>query len=185
MIDVRQLSARLGEFELRDVTFAIPASGYGVVIGPAGLGKTTLLEVIAGVVPARSGTVALADRNVTTSPPDERGAGLVYQHGYLFPHLSVLENLQYGARDEATVQELVQRLEIAPLTQRDVRALSGGERQLVSLARALARRPPVLLSITGNSTRLSSCAASSRAEGWRRSRAAIGMARAYGGSARA
>lgn len=145
MIDVRQLSARLGEFELRDVTFAIPASAYGVVIGPAGSGKTTLLEAIAGVVPARSGTVTLADRNVTTTPPDERGTGLVYQHGYLFPHLSVLENLQYGARDAATVQELVQRLEIAPLQQRDVRALSGGERQLVSLARALARRPSVLL----------------------------------------
>ena len=145
MIDVRQLSARLGEFELRDVTFTIPASGYGVVIGPAGSGKTTLLEVIAGVVPTRSGSIHLADRNVTAITPDERGAGLVYQHGYLFPHLSVLGNLQYGARDETTVQELVQRLEIAPLQQRDVRSLSGGERQLVSLARALARRPPVLL----------------------------------------
>jgi molybdopterin-binding protein len=145
VIDIRQLCARLGEFELRDVTFSVPAAGYGVVIGPAGSGKTTLLEVIAGVVPTRSGSVHLAERDVTTTSPDERGAGLVYQHGYLFPHLSVLENLQYGARDTATVQELVERLEIAPLQQRDVRALSGGERQLVSLARALARRPPVLL----------------------------------------
>ena len=127
------------------MTFSVPKSGYGVVIGPAGSGKTTLLEAIAGVIPARSGTVQLHDRNVTTTPPDERGAGLVYQHGYLFPHLSVLENLRYGARDEATVEELVQRLEIAPLRQRDVRSLSGGERQLVSLARALARRPHVLL----------------------------------------
>jgi molybdate/tungstate transport system ATP-binding protein len=145
VIDVRQLSARLGEFELRDVTFSIPAAGYGVVIGPAGSGKTTLLESIAGIVPARSGSVHLADRDVTNTAPDERGAGLVYQHGYLFPHLSVLENLQYGARDDATVQELIQRFEITPLLARDVRSLSGGERQLVSLTRALARRPPVLL----------------------------------------
>ena len=145
MIDVRQLSARLGEFELRDVTFSVPASGYGVVIGPAGSGKTTLLEAIAGIVPTRSGSVHLADRDVTTTAPDERGAGLVYQHGYLFPHLSVLENLQYGARDDATVRDLVERLEITQLMTRDVRSLSGGERQLVSLARALARRPRVLL----------------------------------------
>ena len=145
MIAVRGLSARLGEFELRDVTFDVPDHGYGVVIGPAGSGKTTLLEAIAGIIPARAGDVQLSGRSVTTAAPDERGAGLVYQHGYLFPHLSVLENLRYGARDEATVQELVTRLEIGALRQRDVRALSGGERQLISLARALARRPAVML----------------------------------------
>jgi molybdopterin-binding protein len=145
VIDVRGLSARLGDFELRDVTFSVPASGYGVVIGPAGSGKTTLLEAIAGVVPARGGDVQLAGRRVTNTPPDERGVGLVYQHGYLFPHLSVLDNLRYGARDESLIEELVARLDIASLRQRDVRSLSGGERQLVSLARALAHRPAVLL----------------------------------------
>lgn len=145
MIDIRALSARLGDFELRDVTFDVPASAYGVVIGPAGSGKTTLLEAIAGVVTVRSGEVHLGNRNVTTSAPDERGVGLVYQHGYLFPHLSVLDNLRYGARDAAVVEELVARFEIASLRERDVRSLSGGERQLVSLARALARRPAVLL----------------------------------------
>jgi molybdopterin-binding protein len=135
----------LGGFELRDVSFEVPDHGYGVVIGPAGSGKTTLLEAIAGIIPPRGGEVQLGGRVVTRSPPDERGAGIVYQHGYLFPHLSVQENLRYGARDEVTVEELVRRLEIAPLRERDVRSLSGGERQLVSLARALARRPEVLL----------------------------------------
>jgi molybdopterin-binding protein len=145
VIDIRGLSARLGQFELRDISFDIPDRGYGVVIGPAGSGKTTLLEVIAGVVPARGGAVQLNGRSVTSLPPDERGVGLVYQHGYLFPHLSVAENLRYGARDESTVAELVRRFEIVPLLERDVRALSGGERQLVSLTRTLARRPSVVL----------------------------------------
>lgn len=145
MIEVRGLTARLGEFELRDVTFDIPASGYGVVIGPAGSGKTTLLEAIAGVVPTRGGEVHLAGRRVTSTTPDERDVGLVYQHGYLFPHLSVQENLGYGARDTTVVEELVNRLDIGHLRDRDVRSLSGGERQLVSLARALAYRPSVLL----------------------------------------
>lgn len=145
MIEIRGLSARLGQFELRDVSFEIPDGGYGVVIGPAGSGKTTLLEAIAGVVPSRAGEVRLKGESVTSRTPDERGVGLVYQHGYLFPHLSVVENLRYGARDEATVEELVRRLEIGPLRERDVRSLSGGERQLVSLARTLARRPAVVL----------------------------------------
>jgi len=145
VIDVRGLSARLGEFELRDVTFDVPAGAYGVVIGPAGSGKTTLLEAIAGVVRATSGDVKLNGRSVTTIPPDQRGVGLVYQHAYLFPHLSVLDNLRYGARDDATVEELVRRLEIVSLRERDVRSLSGGERQLVALARSLAHRPGVLL----------------------------------------
>lgn len=145
MIDVRGLSARLGEFELRDVTFAVPEREYGVVIGPAGSGKTTLLEAIAGIIPARGGEIRLGGRVVTRTPPDERSAGIVYQHGYLFPHLSVRQNLEYGARDRGSVDELVARLEIGSLQTRDVRSLSGGERQLVSLARALARRPAVLL----------------------------------------
>ena len=145
MIDIRGLSARIGAFELRDVTFDVPAGDYGVVIGPAGSGKTTLLEAIAGIIPARGGEVRLSGHSVTATAPDERGAGLVYQHGYLFPHLSVLDNLRYGSRDGETVEELVARLDIAPLRERDVRSLSGGERQLVSLARSMARRPDILL----------------------------------------
>lgn len=145
MIAVRGLTARLGDFELHDVTFEVPSGGYGVVIGPAGSGKTTLLEAIAGVVPTRGGAVVLGGRDATTASPERRGVGLVYQHGYLFPHLTVLENLRYGARAEATVEELVRRFDLAAYRDRDVRSLSGGERQLVSLARALARRPAILL----------------------------------------
>jgi molybdopterin-binding protein len=71
--------------------------------------------------------------------------GLVYQHGYLFPHLSVEENIAYGASDPALVREVSERLGAASLAGRDVRSLSGGERQLVAIARALAPRPPFLL----------------------------------------
>ena len=145
MITVTGLSARAGSFRLADITFAVPKGEYGIVIGPAGAGKTTLLEAIGGIVPVTGGSVVLGGHDVTSLTPDARGVGLVYQHAYLFPHLSVEANIAYGASDPAFGRDLSQRFGASELLGRDVRSLSGGERQLVALARALARRPPVLL----------------------------------------
>ena len=106
MIETENLSAVVGAFSLRDVTFVVPGGAYGVVIGPAGSGKTTLLETIAGITPRRSGTLRLRGADAASLPPERRGIGLVYQHGYLFPHLSVEQNIAYGARDAATSPRL-------------------------------------------------------------------------------
>jgi len=145
MIETRGLSARVGSFTLREITLTVPAGAYGVVIGPAGSGKTTLLEAIGGILPVSAGAVRLGGRDVTRLPPEERGVGLVYQHGYLFPHLTVAHNVAYGTTDAAGAREIATRLGAADLWAREVRSLSGGERQLVALARALARHPSVLL----------------------------------------
>ena len=145
MIDARGLSARVGSFRLDDVTFTVPKSSYGVVIGPAGSGKTTLLETIAGITPQTGGTLNLDGRPANMLPPEQRGLGLVYQHGYLFPHLSVEQNIAYGATDPAVAREVATRIHAWDLRGRAVESLSGGERQLVALARALARRPSILL----------------------------------------
>jgi molybdopterin-binding protein len=145
MIDVAGLSARAGTFTLTNVTFQIPAGGYGVVIGPAGAGKTTLLEVLAGVIAPISGTVRLSGQDVHGVPPERRGLGLVYQHAYLFPHLSVADNVTYGTTDLAYAHDVARRLGVHALMNRPVHALSGGERQLVALTRAIAPRPPILL----------------------------------------
>ncbi|HZS60212.1 MAG TPA: ABC transporter ATP-binding protein [Gemmatimonadaceae bacterium] len=145
MIDVAGLSARAGTFTLTDVSFRIPAGGYGVVIGPAGAGKTTLLEVLAGVIAPTSGTVRLSGQDMRGVPPEQRGIGLVYQHAYLFPHLSVGDNVTYGTTDLAYAHDIARRLGVQDLMHRPVHTLSGGERQLVALTRALAPRPPILL----------------------------------------
>ncbi|MFN2565732.1 MAG: ATP-binding cassette domain-containing protein [Gemmatimonadaceae bacterium] len=145
MIALAGLAARVGSFALSDVTFSVPAGGYGVVIGPAGSGKTTLLETIAGIVPARAGTVRLDGVDVTRRAPEERGLSMVYQHAYLFPHLSVDENVGYGATDRRVAQSMTERFGVGALARRSVHSLSGGERQLVALARALATRPTFLL----------------------------------------
>jgi molybdopterin-binding protein len=145
MIAVDGLTATLGDFTLDSVSFTVPNGDYAVVIGPAGAGKTTLLESIAGLIPLRSGTVRLGGVDVTRLPPERRPLGLVYQHAYLFPHLTVRQNVAYGAIDASNAAEMLDRFGLALIADRDVRSLSGGERQLVALARALARKPDVLL----------------------------------------
>ncbi len=145
MIELDGLSVRVGSFALRGVTFAIARGSYAVVIGPAGSGKTTLLETIAGVTRPTSGVLRLDGSDVTHVPAESRGVGLVYQHSYLFPHLSVGGNIAYGASDGAEARAVARRFEVERLWERDVQGLSGGERQLVALARAIARRPSILL----------------------------------------
>lgn len=145
MIEVTGLSARAGVFSLTDITFRIPTHGYGVVIGPAGAGKTTLLEVLAGVIAPTAGSIRLGNRDMRHVAPEARGVGLVYQHAYLFPHLSVADNVTYGTTDLAFAHDVARRLGVHLLMSRPVHALSGGERQLVALTRAIAPRPPILL----------------------------------------
>ncbi len=145
MIELEGLGARAGDFFLRDVSFVVPQGAYGVVIGPAGSGKTTLLETIAGIVPALEGRIRLGSRDVSRVPPEERGLALAYQHAFLFPHLSVRDNVAYGASNMSEAEELAKRFGVHDLFNRDVRSLSGGERQLVSITRTLARGAPLLL----------------------------------------
>jgi molybdopterin-binding protein len=145
MISAAKLGARVGAFTLDDISFDVPRGAYGVVIGPTGSGKTTLLEVIAGLVPQAAGTLALHGRDATREPADARDVGLVYQLGFLFPHLSVEQNVRYGSIDPALADDVARRFAVHDLYARPVGALSGGERQLVALARALARRPGILL----------------------------------------
>jgi molybdopterin-binding protein len=145
MITLEAISATKGRFALHEVSFSLERGAYGVVIGPAGAGKTTLLEVVGGLLAPRSGGLKLDGRDMRGVPPEDRGIGLVYQHAFLFPHLSVRENVAYGAADPAALEEAIERMGVTPLLARDVRSLSGGERQLVALARALARRPRILL----------------------------------------
>ena len=145
MISLQRVHARAGEFRLRDISFDVPRGGYGVVIGPAGSGKTTLLETIAGVVRPVSGRVLLGGEDVTHAPPERRRLGIVYQHAFLFPHLSVRENVEYGATNRSAAGEIAARFGVDVLAERAVGSLSGGERQLVAIARALARQPDVLL----------------------------------------
>ena len=145
MIELRSVTVRAGSFALRDASLTVPSGAYGVVLGAAGAGKTTLLETVAGLRDAAGGAILLHGADATRQPPEERGVGMVYQHDFLFPHLTAAGNVGYGARSPAAVRNAADVAGVEALLSRDIGTLSGGERQLVALARALATEPRVLL----------------------------------------
>ncbi|AXG07840.1 ABC transporter ATP-binding protein [Haloplanus rubicundus] len=138
------LTKRYGRFELGPVDLAVDDEVV-TVLGPSGCGKTTLLSLIAGTVSADDGSLTLDGRSLDGRPPEERGVGLVFQDGALFPHLTARENVAYAATGEARVDDLAATLEIEDLLDRRPAALSGGEAQRVALARTLAADPDALL----------------------------------------
>jgi molybdate transport system ATP-binding protein len=128
------------------------------IFGPSGSGKTTLLDAIAGLRPISAGEVELNGRILFSSsgrinrPPQDRAIGYVPQEGGLFPHLSVQQNILFGANRDSpgtskqiSVDHVLEVLEIAGLLDRPVTKLSGGEAQRVALARAILSRPRLLL----------------------------------------
>ncbi|MEN6543168.1 molybdenum ABC transporter ATP-binding protein [Parvibaculum sp.] len=138
-----------------DVAFEA-GSGVTGIIGPSGAGKSMTLGAIAGLSRPQSGRIVLGE-NVfvdtaqgTFIPPERRRVGYVFQEARLFPHLSVAENLDYGARRRGTASgmsrmEVIDLLGIAPLLDRRPHRLSGGEAQRVAIGRALLAAPQLLL----------------------------------------
>jgi ABC-type sulfate/molybdate transport systems ATPase subunit len=121
------------------------------LVGPSGAGKTTTLRVVAGLLRPQSGSVTIDETVLLDTergrdvPPEQRRIGYLFQEYALFPHLDVLGNVRFGARDRSRVNDLLERFRIGHLARVRVSELSGGERQRVALARALARDPAVLL----------------------------------------
>jgi putative spermidine/putrescine transport system ATP-binding protein len=126
---------------------------FFTMLGPSGSGKTTTLRVIAGFERPDAGHVELAGADVTGTPPSERDVNTVFQDYALFPHMSVLENVEYGLRVKgvgrrdrrAKAEEVLERVRLPKLGGRKPVQLSGGQRQRVALARAIVNSPTVLL----------------------------------------
>ena len=99
MIELRGLEVGAGGFNVGPVDLRADDGRYVVLLGPSGAGKSLLLEAVAGVRRVAAGEVRLAGGDVTALAPEQRGAGLVFQDGLLFPHLTVAANIAYGMRD--------------------------------------------------------------------------------------
>ena len=136
-----------------DVSLSVEDGEFVTLLGPSGCGKSTLLRMIGGFEDPTHGTIHLAGRDVTWEPPYRREVNMVFQDYALFPHMTVGQNIAYGlkmagASRASARAKAVEALDLVGLPDKiDQRPdqLSGGQRQRIALARAIVRRPKVLL----------------------------------------
>jgi ABC-type Fe3+/spermidine/putrescine transport system ATPase subunit len=142
-----------GTVAVADVNLHIDHGEYVVLLGPSGCGKTTTLRMIGGHEFASSGEILLDGEPLANLPPHKRPTTTVFQHFALFPHRTVLENVEFGLKMHGVGKAERRRLAfesltmvgLEPLSERKPSALSGGQQQRVALARVLVTKPKALL----------------------------------------
>lgn len=153
-LELRQLTKQFGDVVAVDsVDLRIDAGAYAVLLGPSGCGKTTILRMIGGHEHPTSGDIVLGGESLVGIPPAKRPTTTVFQHFALFPHKSVLGNVEFGLRmqgmhkrdREKRAMEMVDLVGLSEMRFRRPSELSGGQQQRVALARVLVTKPKVLL----------------------------------------
>jgi len=153
MLSIKNLSVKLDNFELKNVSLEIEKGEYFVLAGPSGSGKTILLEALAGVYKIKSpGSITLNHTNITHTKIQQRNLGLVFQDNTLFPHFTVKKNIEFAlkqkfckAETKKKLNDISKNLHLDELLDRNPKTLSGGEIQRALLARTLASNPEILL----------------------------------------
>jgi spermidine/putrescine transport system ATP-binding protein len=153
-VELRGVVKRYGRhLALSRLDLTIRDGEFFCLLGPSGCGKTTTLNLIGGFVAPTEGTIWLHDRRIDTLPPHKRPVNTVFQSYALFPHMTVLENVGFGLRMDRVgraesrrrAQEALALVGLEAFGDRSPAQLSGGQQQRVAVARALVKRPSVLL----------------------------------------
>jgi thiamine transport system ATP-binding protein len=138
---------------LDDLSLTVPTGTVQAITGPSGVGKSTLLRAVCGLVRISHGSIEVHHTDVTRVPTHKRGIGLMSQGNDLFPTMTVARNIAFGlsplpltSREKnERVSQYLEMVRLPHVADRDIHQLSGGEARRVSLARALAPQPHVLL----------------------------------------
>lgn len=153
-LECRNVTKRFGALTaVDDVSFNIPRGSFFSILGPSGCGKTTLMRMIAGFEEPAKGDILIKGRSVLEVPPNRRNVKMVFQHLALFPMMNVGENIAYGlrcrgaGRDEIRrrVAEVLERIGLPDVAEREIGQLSGGQKQRIAIARCMVLDPDVLL----------------------------------------
>jgi multiple sugar transport system ATP-binding protein len=153
-IDISGVSKHYGTTPiLHEITLAVAAGEFLVLVGPSGCGKSTLLRMIAGLEEVSAGEIRIGGKLVNDLPPKARDIAMVFQSYALYPHMSVADNMAYSLRLRRTskpdidtaINAAAAKLGLGPLLERKPKALSGGQRQRVAMGRAIVRRPKAFL----------------------------------------
>ncbi len=153
-LELRSVAKQFGDvMAVEDVNLQIDSGDYVVLLGPSGCGKTTILRMIGGHEYPSSGDITLDGKSLVGVPPAKRPTTTVFQHFALFPHKSVLGNVEFGLRMQGmhkeerqkTAMDMVDLVGLSEMRFRKPSELSGGQQQRVALARVLVTKPKVLL----------------------------------------
>jgi putative spermidine/putrescine transport system ATP-binding protein len=154
MIDFVNVSKRFGHVQaLVDVSLSVKAGELLAVLGPSGCGKSTLLRVAGGYESPDSGSFLIEGSEITQVPPERRNVGMVFQNYALFPHMSALDNVEFGLRVRGIAKgerrrralDMLHLVGLEGIERRRPGELSGGQQQRVALARAVIIEPAALL----------------------------------------
>ncbi|MCB5409076.1 ABC transporter ATP-binding protein [Pseudogemmobacter faecipullorum] len=148
------LTKRFGSHTaVNDVSFSVPRGSFFSILGPSGCGKTTLMRMIAGFEQPSSGDIRIKGRSVLDVAPNKRSVKMVFQHLALFPMMNVGENIAYGLKCqgenrtdiERKVKDVLARVGLPGVAEKEVSQLSGGQKQRIAIARCMVLEPDVLL----------------------------------------
>lgn len=151
-LELKNLTKRYGNYTVFDnLNLTVEDNEFFVILGPSGVGKSTLMKLIVGIEYPDNGRIILNGKDITDLPPNRRNIAMVFQNYALYPNMTVFENIAFPLKMHKVrniskrVREVAEKLNIGDILKKNATKISGGQKQRVALARAIVRNPSIFL----------------------------------------